>query len=100
MSGFVPFVLSVPDLNSSQTPLRPFGLRLTVRPASRSLLCHSFVLLRPLRLTRSTSISLSLSQDRYSMTLIHEKRRTRIDRAAIGVKLLYEGQGGRENGAK
>lgn len=96
--GSVPFVLSVPDLNSSQAPLRPFGLRLTVRPASS--LRHSFVLLRPLCSARSTSLSLSLSRDCYSMTLIHEKRRTRIDRGSIGVKLLYEGQDGRENGAK
>jgi len=30
-SSSFPFVLSVPDLNSSQAPLQPFGLRLTVR---------------------------------------------------------------------
>lgn len=32
------FILSVPDLNSSQIPLQPFGLRLTVRPAVLSFL--------------------------------------------------------------
>lgn len=86
------FVLSVPDLNSSQAPLQPFGLRLTVRPASSLFhppLCHSFVLPRPLLSARSASVSLppaiSLSRNRDSATLIHE--RTRVDRGAIGVKL-------------
>lgn len=59
--GSVPFVLLVPDLNSSQAPLRPFGLRLTVRPASS--LCHSFVLLRPLCSARFTSVSLFLCRE-------------------------------------
>lgn len=91
LSSF-PFVLSVPDLNSSQAPLQPFGLRLTVRPASSLFhppLCHSFVLPRPLLSARSASVSLppaiSLSRNRDSATLIHE--RTRVDRGAIGVKL-------------
>lgn len=34
LSSSFSFVLSVSDLNSSQAPLQPFGLRLTVRPAS------------------------------------------------------------------
>lgn len=92
------FLLLVPDLNSSQAPLQPFGLRLTVRPASSLFLlfhlplCHSFVLPRPLRAARFASVSLSRNRD--STTLIHE--RTRVDRGAIGVKLDGVGQTERE----
>lgn len=63
-SFFFSFILSVPDLNSSQASLQPFGLRLNVRPSLLSFSLFSLLSLsytRPSSTLLGTFFSLSLS---------------------------------------